>query len=93
MEIITGGRAASRDQVRRGVLACDPAPVFVPVHVVDRAPPADASVVCPAPASRVAPAEAAGGRIEIASPDGTLIRIPEEIGAAALRRVLTALRR
>jgi transposase len=39
------------------------------------------------------PSEGGCGRIEIALPDGTLIRVPEAVGAVALRRVLTALRR
>ena len=41
------------------------------------------------------PSAAAGdaGRIEIMLPDGTVVRVGEDIGAAALRRVLAALRR
>jgi transposase len=33
-----------------------------------------------------------GGMIEIALPDGTVIRVGEEVGLAALRRVVAALR-
>jgi transposase len=85
-----------RDQVRRGVLGNDPAPVFTPVHVIGKAPatPADtAPTRFPVPAPQANRSELCGGRIEIALPDGTLIRVGEEIGAVALRRVLTALRR
>jgi len=81
-----------RDQVRRGVLVAKPPPVFMPVRVVAE-PPA------PEPGARAAPASshgvdaaAAGGRIEIALPDGTVIRVAEEVGLAALRRVVAALR-
>jgi transposase len=37
-------------------------------------------------------AAAVDGRIEIALPDGTVIRVGEEVGLAALRRVVAALR-
>ena len=37
-------------------------------------------------------ASAGEGRIEIALPDGTVVRVGEGIGSAALRRVLAALR-
>jgi transposase-like protein len=36
---------------------------------------------------------AAGGRIEITLPDGTCLRVGPDVDAAALRRVLSALRR
>jgi transposase len=81
-----------RDQVRRGVLGSDLAPMFMPVHVVDGSPALDVPVPS-APTPRAMPSEAGCGRIEIALPDGTLIRVPEAVGAVALRRVLTALRR
>jgi transposase len=81
-----------RDQVRRGEIGRSPTSVFVPVHVVDRVPSTDMPVAS-LPAPRTVASEAGSGRIEIALPDGTLVRITEEIGAAALRRVLTALRR
>jgi transposase len=44
----------------------------------------------PAPTSNTSASDA--GRIEITLPDGTMLRVGEEIGAVALRRVLTALR-
>jgi transposase len=56
----------------------------------------------PAPGANAAPAASSApgktkrstgdGRIEIALPDGTLVRVGEEIGSAALRRVVAALR-
>ena len=81
-----------RRQVREGVLAPEPMPVFVPVQITADAPPSDRlalSPPCPAPAG--APAEAE--RIEIALPDGTCIRVGADVGLAALRRVMTAVRR
>jgi transposase len=84
-----------RDQVRRGVLVAEAAPVFVPVRVTADPPP-------PVPGANAAPAASSApgktkcstgdGRIEIALPDGTLIRVGEEIGSAAPRRVVAALR-
>ena len=74
---------AWRKQARQGVLVAEPAPMFTPVQVAtDRlasAPPSD-------------PVPVASPRIEIALPDGTVIRLDEAIGAAALRRVVAALR-
>ena len=84
-----------RDQVRRGVLVAEPPPVFTPVRVVADPPAAEpggtAIPAASAPPPRVDDA-ASGGRIEIALPDGTVIRVGAEVGLAALRRVLAALR-
>ena len=84
-----------RDQVRRGVLVAEPPPVFTPVRVVADppapAPDGAAAPARPAPPRRVE-AAAVDGRIEIALPDGTVIRVGEEVGLAALRRVVAALR-
>lgn len=82
-----------RRQVREGVLAAKPMPVFVPVRIADDAPPSGClalSPPCPAP-GKAAPAEAE--RIGIALPDGTCIRVGADVGVAALRRVMTAVRR
>ena len=80
-----------RRQVREGVLAS--VPVFVPVRIADDAPPPSRLALpppCPAPV-QAAPAETE--RIEIALPDGTCIRVGADVGVAALRRVMTAVRR
>jgi len=82
-----------RRQVREGVLAPEPMPVFVPVQIAADAPSFNGLAVpspCPTP-GKVAPAEA--DRIEIALPDGTCIRVGADVGLAALRRVMTAVRR
>ncbi len=82
-----------RRQVRSGALSPEPMPTFLPVRVV-----ADAGSACPwsPPSSgldegRAVPAEA--GRIEIALPDGTRVRVGADVGLTALRRVMTAVRR
>ena len=83
-----------QQQVRRGALVPAPVPVFVPVQVTADAPSSDRlSIAAPGPSpSQVAvPAEA--GRIEIALPDGTCIRVGADASLAALRRVMTAVRR
>ena len=88
---------AWRKGVREGTLVAEPEPMFVPVHVAADLPALDAGVQPAAPAapsaSKRSECGAGDGRIEIALPDGTLIRVGEDVGSAALRRVLAALRR
>ena len=82
-----------RRQVRAGVLGPEPMPVFVPVQITANPPSPDylaLSPHCSAP-SKAAPGET--GRIEIALPDGTCIRVGADVGLVALRRVMTAVRR
>lgn len=71
-----------RRQVREGRLAASPPARFVPVRMSDPAPVA-APVV-----SEPAAAEA----IEIMLPDGLRLRVGNDVGLAALRRVMTVLR-
>ncbi|RKK03155.1 IS66 family insertion sequence hypothetical protein [Pseudoroseomonas wenyumeiae] len=74
-----------RRQLRQGRLAVGDmaGPVFLPVQVSDPVPP---ELAAPAVA-RTDP------RIEIVLPDGTCVRVGADVDAAALRRVLAALRR
>ena len=74
-----------RRQLRQGRLAVPsvPGPVFLPVQVSDPVPPAPAAPTV----------TGADPRIEIVLPDGTCVRVGAEVDTAALRRVLTALRR
>ena len=74
-----------RDAQRRGDLVA-PAPAFLPMRVLP-APEAP-----PAPPNGDA-ATQTDRRIEIVLPDGTALRVSETVGAAALHRVLAALRR
>jgi transposase len=82
---------AWRKQARRGVLVAEPAPMFMPLTVATDlsapVPRADAASAVPP-----VPCAATVGRIEIALPDGMVIRVDEAIGSAALRRVVAALR-
>ena len=81
-----------RRQVRAGVLAPEPMPVFVPVQITADAAYSNGTALsppCPAP-NKTAPA--AAERIEIALPDGTCIRVGADVGLVALRRVMTAVR-
>jgi transposase len=82
-----------RDAQRRGKLFAGE-PGFVPVRVVSELPAPGASETA-APSS----CTAANGaddkpdeRIEIVLPDGTAVRVTEEVSTAALRRVLAVLR-
>ena len=81
-----------RSLVRRGVLRPAPQAVFVPVQVISErstaAPPKRAEL----PAVIGRDAAVADSRIEITLPDGTSIRVGQEIGLATLRRVVTVLR-
>ena len=78
-----------RRQVRRGELAPEPMPVFMPVQIT-----ADPPLALPAPEpdqGGAAPATAAGSRSRL--PDGTCVRVGSDVGLAALRRVMAAVRR
>ena len=77
-----------RRQVRRGELAPDPMPMFVPVQIMAEPPLA---LPPPSPSKDMAVAEA--GRIEITLPDGTCVRVGSDVGLVALRRVMAAVRR
>ena len=87
-----------RRQVRESRRRSSGAESFLPVQVVEESPAAVGVVACAEPVagrSRRSPRRPAGaeaGLIEIALPDGTAVRVPETIGAPALRRVLAALR-
>ncbi len=82
-----------RDAQRRGRLVAE-TPAFVPLQVMPELP-------APEPPSRSGRTPCAGppgpddepdDRIEIVLPDGTAVRVTAAISAAALRRVLAALR-
>lgn len=82
-----------RAQARKGVLAPEPVPVFVPVQITGDVPPRDRlAPALPGPGPAPVPAPASE-RIEIALPDGTCIRVGADVGLAALRRVMAAVRR
>jgi transposase len=82
-----------RDAQRRGRLVAE-TPAFVPLRIVPE-PPAPEARDGSGPAPCAGPPDPDGGpdgRIEIVLPDGTAVRVTEETSAAALRRVLAALR-
>jgi transposase len=85
-----------RDARRRGKLVAEAEPAFVPLRVVPELPAPEPPQGAAAPTSSAASADPEGGvpddRIEIVLPDGTAVRVSEGISAAALRRVLAALR-
>ena len=82
-----------RDAQRRGRLVAE-APSFMPLQIVpDLAAAAPPGGSGPPPcAAPPAVEDEADERIEIVLPDGTAVRIASTISAAALRRVLAALR-
>jgi transposase len=82
-----------RQQVRAGVLAPEPLPVFVPVRIAADAPSPDCLALSPSCSTSSKAASAEAERIEIALPDGTCIRVGADVGLVALRRVMTAVRR
>lgn len=92
-----------RTQVRSGELtAAQPVPEFIPVRVLSgeasSAPqlrPVDAPMNAPDPQTARPPARAVefgARRIEIVLPDGTCVRVDNQVGAAALRQVMAVLR-
>ena len=92
-----------RGQVRRGELAVAPTePEFIPVRVMASAALSmprvlDKSGAVNETAGELGPQCRAGrldaGRIEIVLPDGICVRVDDGVGVAALRRVMTAVRR
>ena len=80
-----------RSLVRRGVLRPEPQAMFVPVQVVSERPTTEPTkrAELPALTGRHAVAD---DRIEITLPDGTSIRVGQEISLVTLRRVVTVLR-
>jgi len=82
-----------RQQVRTGVLAPEPLPVFMPVQVTNEVAVADRAPLALPGACAGKGATAEADRIEIALPDGTCIRVGADVGLAMLRRVMAAVRR
>ena len=74
-------------QQRGELVAADAA--FVPMHVVAELPAP--GIAAPPQPDRVL--VEADPRIEIVLPDGTALRVSENVGSTTLRRVLSALRR
>jgi transposase len=92
-----------RTQVRSGELAAtQPVPEFIPIRVMPAAAesgrqlrPADAPMNAADPQTAppsARPAEFGARRIEIVLPDGTCVRVDDQVGAAALRQVISVLR-
>ena len=92
-----------RTQVRSGELtAAQPVPEFIPVRVLSgeassaaQLRPADAAMTVPNQQTARPPARAVelgASRIEIVLPDGTCVRVDNQVGVAALRQVIAVLR-
>ena|SRR3978361_290971 len=71
-----------RRQVREGRLAASPPTRFVPMRMAEPAPAA----------APVVSEQRAGETIEIVLPDGLRLRVGNDVGLTALRRVMTVLR-
>jgi transposase len=82
-----------RKQVRRGALVAEPASMFMPVEVTTDLPPRVQDTNASSTAPKGAGGATSGSRIEMVLPDGTVIRLGEDVGLSVLRRVLLALRR
>jgi transposase len=80
-----------RSQVRRGVLRSEPQAVFVPMQVISELSAGERTKRAEPPAE-AGPDAVADSRIEITLPNGTVIRVGQEISLATLRRVVTVLR-
>ena len=80
-----------RDAQRRGTLVAEEA-TFMAVRVMPELPVAASSAEPTASSCSADPPVERDERIEIVLPDGTTVRVPETVGTAALRRVLSALR-
>jgi transposase len=78
-------------QVRNGTLGSTSGVQFLPVQVMPEATAAD-TAPCAAASSSRKPRSTADSRIEIALPDGTMVRVGSDVSAVALRRVFGVLR-
>jgi transposase len=74
-----------RRQVREGRLVAAPSARFVPVRLTEASSPA-------AVPERSVNVQPAAETIEVMLPDGSRLRVGNDVGLVALRRVLTALR-
>jgi transposase len=74
-----------RRQVREGRLVATPPVGFVPIRMTEASPAA-------AEPERMVTVQPAAETIEVMLPDGSRLRVGNEVGLAALRRVLAALR-
>ena len=79
-----------RRQARDGLLVAEPTPEFVPVRVA--ADHHGEAILEPEPVPPPPPSPRVTTAIEIELPDGIRVRVGEEVGLVALRRVLAALR-
>ncbi len=82
-----------REQVRRGALTADAAPMFTPVQMLADAKTAATTASSGSGVLAASARSATASRIEIALPDGTCIRVGADVGLMALRRVVAAVRR
>ena len=80
-----------RRQARDGLLVAEPTPEFVPVRVAAADRHGEA-LPEPEPVPPLPPSPREATAIEIELPDGIRVRVGEEVGLVALRRVLAALR-
>ena len=102
-EISRGQLWKWRGQVRRGELRTVPmVPEFIPVRVMASAAlsmplasgkSATVNDASADPVSQRRARRSDAGRIEIVLPDGTCVRVDDGVGVAALRRVMTVVRR
>ena len=79
-----------RRQARDGLLVAERTPEFVPVRVA--AGRHGETLPEPEPVPPTPPSPRVTAAIEIELPDGIRVRVGEEVGLVALRRVLAALR-
>src|ERR1700710_262937 len=66
-----------RRQVRRGELAPEPTPMFMPVQITAALP-----LALPSPSPTKAASTGDSSRIEIELPDGTCVRVGSDVGLA-----------
>jgi transposase len=82
-----------RSQVRRGVLRPEPPPVFLPVQAIGEAGSGNDRNQIPSSSATGGDPAVPGGKVEITLPDGTSVKVGQDVGLVTLRRVMTVLRR
>ena len=84
-------RRQAREGTMPGVVRADAAPTLVPVQIVADAPPQSGATIATSPRRRIARPCKAATMIEVALPNGRVMRVSDAIQPDVLGRLVAAL--